>query len=355
MKKEVRLLKDKAIASLRLGVEHFNRFSDDGRADAVLILIDHSFEMLLKSAILHRGGKIRDPRQKNTIGFDACIRRGLSSPEVKFLTDEQALVLQAINGLRDAAQHHLVDLSENQLYFHAQSGVTLFRDLLHQVFGEKLADHLPDRVLPISTMPVLDPLVMFAEEVDQVRRLLAPNTRRHAEAEARLRSLAIMDGAIRGEHLQPGATELRKLGQAISEGGDLESVFPGISGVGFSVDGSGPQINLRITKKEGVSVVVVPEGTPDAGVVAIKRVDELGFYSLGHRELATKVGLTTNKTTAAIRVLNLKEDPDCFKEFKIGGMLHQRYSPNAVKRIKELLAERAIEDVWQEYRAMQSK
>jgi hypothetical protein len=88
--------------------------------------------------------------------------------------------------------------------------------------------------------------------------------------------------------------------------------------------------------------------------VAVKRVDELGFYNLGHRELEKKLGLTNNKTTAAIRILDLKSDPDCFKEFKIGGTLHQRYSQNAAKRIKDLLAQRPIEDVWQEYRKMKS-
>jgi hypothetical protein len=73
------------------------------------MFMDHSFEMRLKAGILHRGGHIREPGDKNTIGFDHCVRRALSDGKVKFLTDEQALTLQAINGLRDAAQHHLVD------------------------------------------------------------------------------------------------------------------------------------------------------------------------------------------------------------------------------------------------------
>jgi hypothetical protein len=54
LKKETRLLKAKALSSLLLGVEHFNRPWDVGRTDAVLIFLDHSFEMLLKAAILQR-------------------------------------------------------------------------------------------------------------------------------------------------------------------------------------------------------------------------------------------------------------------------------------------------------------
>ncbi len=240
MKREVRLLKAKATASLTLSIEHFNRPWDLGRADAVLIMLDHSFEMLLKASILHRGGWIREPRAKTTIGFDQCVRRALSTPEIQFLTDEQALVLQAINGLRDAAQHHLVDLSEAQLYLHAQSGVTLFRDLLSSVFGEALLDHLPERVLPVSTKAITDPMLMFADELDEVRRLLQPGTRKAAEAHAKLRGLAIVDGALRGELLQPGERDLKRLADQVQTGAQLDVVFPGITSVSFVSDGTGP-------------------------------------------------------------------------------------------------------------------
>ncbi|MCR6489830.1 hypothetical protein M8542_44165 [Amycolatopsis sp. OK19-0408] len=80
---------------------------------------------MLKAAILHRGGWIRDPGEKSTIGFDQCVRRALSTGKIQFLSEEQALTLQSINGLRDAAQHHLLDIGEGQLYLQAQSGITL--------------------------------------------------------------------------------------------------------------------------------------------------------------------------------------------------------------------------------------
>jgi len=318
----------------------------------VLILLDHSFEMLLKAAILHRGGRIREPREKNTIGFDACVRRSLSTPGVKFLSDEQALVLQAINGLRDAAQHHLVDLSEAQLYLHAQGGVTLFRDVLDSVFQEKLTDLLPERVLPISTRAITDPMVMFEEELDEVRQLLAPGSRRKAEAHAKLRGLAIVDGAIRGELLQPGEGDLRQLATKVQSGDQFGQIFHGIASVRFVTDGSGPNVSLRITKNEGVPVTIVPEGTPGSSVVAVRRVDELGFYNLGRDDLARKVALTTNKTSAAIRLLELKSDADCYKEFKIGAVRHQRYSQQAITRIKALLQEKSPEEIWREYRRL---
>lgn len=353
MKKEARLLKAKAVASLLLSIDHFNRLSDVGRVESVLILMDHSFEMLLKAAILNSGGRIREPREVNTIGFDACVRRGLSTEG--FLSEAQALVLQTINGLRDAAQHHLLELSEGQLYLHAQSGVTLFRDLLRDVFGDNLASLLPERALPISTIAPIDPISMFAEEIEEVRRLLAPGLRRHAEAAAKLRGLAIVNGALEGEFIQPSERQLSRLGERLMSGSTFDDLFPGIAAVTFNADGEGADVSLRITKNEGIPVHLVPEGTPAAGVIAVRRVDELGFYNLSHGDLARKLGLTTNKTTAAIAVLNLKEDVDCSKQFRIGGSVFQRYSQKAIERVRALLSERAIETVWAEYRAMQAE
>ena len=138
MKKEVRLLRRKAVESLVLSIELFNRPSDEARTHGVLILLDHAFEMLLKAAILHRGGRIREPRAKQTIGFDMCVRRSLSDASITFLIDTQALTLQMINSLRDAAQHHLLDISEPLLYIQSQAGLSLFRDLFKTVFGEEL-------------------------------------------------------------------------------------------------------------------------------------------------------------------------------------------------------------------------
>ena len=64
MKKEVRQLREKAINALVLSIDHFNRPWDRGRAEAVLILLDHSFEMLLKSAIRQKGGEDQEgPRE----------------------------------------------------------------------------------------------------------------------------------------------------------------------------------------------------------------------------------------------------------------------------------------------------
>lgn len=350
MKKEAKILLEKAINSLILSVEHFNRPWDRGRVEAVLILLDHAFEMLLKAAILHRGGKIRQAKAKQTIGFDKCVRVALSDGELKFLTPEQALLLQSINSLRDAAQHHLVDISEQHLYLQAQAGLTLFKKLMQDVFGKYLAMQLPDRVLPLSTTPPMDLSALFAQEVEEIKRLLLPGTRRRLEATAKARALAIMEGAIQGESIQPSQADLQKIHQGIREGQSWEQIFPGVASINIVAEGHGPSIDLRITKKEGVPVQIVPEGTPGASVVAIKRVNELDYYRLSHKDLAAKVGLTDPKTSAVIWHLGIQADPDCFKEIMIGKSRFKHYSKQALEVLRREIPRLNLEEIWGLYR-----
>lgn len=225
MHREPRLLLNKALDSLVLSVEKFNGSSDRGRVSGVLILLDHSFEMLLKAAILHRGGKIRDKGARETIGFDKCVRRALTDGPVRFLSEEQALTLQTINGLRDAAQHHLIDISEEHLYLQAQAGVTLFRDILKSVFARDLANELPARVLPISTVAPKDLNALFTSQMEEIRKLLQPKHRRKIEAKTRIRPLAILDATIRGEKTQPAESELERISNRIREGESWQDIF----------------------------------------------------------------------------------------------------------------------------------
>jgi hypothetical protein len=349
MKRESRLLFKKAVDSLVLSIEHYNRPWDRGRVDAVLILLDHSFEMLLKAAILHRGGTIRKPREKQTIGFDECLRKALSSVDVQFLKQEQILQLQALNTLRDAAQHHLVDLSEQHLYVHAQAGLTLFKDIVRTVFDQELAVHLPPRVLPLSTRPPTDLATLFEHEVNEVQRLLKPGKRRRVEAAAKLRALAIVDGAMRGDRLQPTDGELRKLGESIRKGMQWQEVFPSVAAIELTATGTGPALELRICKKEGIPIQLVPEGTPGASVVAVHKVDSLGFYNLGRDQIAKHLGLSGPKTTALIRHQKIQEDTECYRRFTIGKASFDRYSQRAIERMREGLKSVDISEVWSEY------
>ena len=346
MKREAKLLLDKACDSLLLGIELFNRPNDRGRVSSVLIQTDHAFEMFLKAAIIQKGGKIRDKNSKETIGFDACVRRGLSDGNLKFLTEEQALTLQTINGLRDAAQHHLLEISEAQLYLHIQSGVTLYRDLLMNVFQKKFSQELPPRVLPISTTAPTDITAIFDSEIAEIVKLLQPGKRRSVEAEARLRPLAVFESTIRGEKAQPSTNELNRIARILMNR-DWQEVFPGTALMNVVTEGSGIDISIRITKKEGPAFHIVPEGTPGASTVAVRRVNELDFYNLGAKQLADNVGLTVPKLGAAVAHLGIQDDPDCFKEIAIGNTRYKRYSQKCIPMIRDCLENESMDTIWE--------
>ncbi|MBI5522127.1 MAG: hypothetical protein HY910_05810 [Desulfarculus sp.] len=357
MKKEAKYLLERAINSLILSIELFNRPWDRGRPEAVLIFLDHAFEMLLKAAILHRGGKIREPKAKETIGFDHCVRKVISDSSVKFLAEEQALLLQSINSLRDAAQHHLLSISEPHLYIQAQAGLTLFKDIYLSVFDASLYQVLPERVLPLSTAPPQDLTALFDSEVEQVKVLLQPGARRGVEVEAKLRGLAIMEAAIVGERLQPSLSELSKIKRRIKSGETWSEIFPGVASIDITHKGYGPSIDLRITKREGIPIHVVPEGSPSARVVGIKRVNELDYYSLGMTQIAEKSGLTQPKASAIVRHLKLKDDVDCYKKIRIGKFEFERYSPKALDAIKKAIMgdPNLVEHSWSEYKSLKGK
>jgi hypothetical protein len=348
MRKEAKHLYQKAIDSLTLSIELFNRPNDCGRIHGVLIFMDHSFEMLLKASIIHKGGKIKEKGAKETIGFSACVRKGFSDNAIKFLSETDVLTLQTINGLRDAAQHYTLEMSEQYLYFQAQAGLTLFRDIAKKVFNIDLRTQLPVRVLPLSTTPPMDIQAFFSTEVQEIKKLLAPKSRKKLEATEKLRALAIMENAIQGNESQPSDTELKALAKRLSKATNWGQLFPSVSTLSFTQNGYGPSLDLRITKSEGVPVTVVPEGTPGAGVVAIKRVNELDFYNLGRDQLAKKLGLTGPKTTAAVKHFGIKEDLECFKHLKVGNVPFDRYSQKAIEKIKEGLKTKTIEEIWNE-------
>jgi hypothetical protein len=149
--------------------------------------------------------------------------------------------------------------------------------------------------------------------------------------------------------VQPSIGELKHLAKAVASGKKAwNEIFPGVATVTLTTNGYGPSIDLRITKT-GMPVQLVKEGTPGATVVAVKRVDELGFYSLGRDDLAKKVGLSGPKTTAVIRYLNLQSDTECYKHVAVGNTHFDRYSQKAITVIQEALKKKSMAEIWRSH------
>jgi hypothetical protein len=349
VRKESRTLHAKAVDSLVLAVDHFNRAWDRGRTEAVLILLDRSFELLLKAIIVHRAGgsAIREPgKQGMTLGFDHCLRKCLSDAKLKCLDEDDAVALQALNTLRDAAQHYMVEMAEEHLYVHAQSAVTLFGRLTGDIFGQPLIDDIPRRILPVCAKVPSGIESMFDIEFADIKRLVAPGSRRRLDAKARLRAMAILQASLDGKKSQPSDGELDRIVKRVNKGEDWRVIFPGVSTLTIQPDGTGPGLSLRITRNKGEAVRLVQDGDSDAAVVAVKRVNETDFYSLGLRDLAKKLGKSETRLLWLIRREKMQENPDYFKVITVGKTPFKRYSKACLDILRARLAQVDLDALW---------
>lgn len=355
LRPDVQALLEQGIDSLVLGIEHFNRPSEIGRQASVLMMLDHACEMLLKAALLQRGSDIRNPKTGYAHSFETCLNKATDDGHIRFLSDDQRRMLRVLNGLRDQAQHYLVDVSEQILYTVAQSTVTLFSQLLGRLFGKTLYEHLPKRVLPISTNPPRDMQVLMDEEFSQLKKLLDCQQCSEAKLEPRLRSLVTIDRALKQKEIPVPDDELEAVKQAIKNGSNWSDVFSGIGQVHLTTDGTGINVAIHLTKKEGIPMRIVQDGEDAEATIAIRKVDDTSFYCYSAKELARRVKLTMPRVIALIRYLEIPKHRDCFKEIKIGKSRFKMYSLNALNRIKAALPNVDMDEVWRKCRPRRKK
>lgn len=336
------LLKDKALASVRRAVKAFNDLDDDGRQTAVMLNLQHAFEMLLKAAVADQALRVIDKRTGRSIGFEKCLAL---AGEHLGLSSEQIGLLRAIDALRDDEQHWLATLNEGLLYLHSRGAVTLFDEILVDAFDERLADHLPERVLPISTSPMTDMDVLVDAQYSQVRRLLLPGKRRRPEARALLRGLLALEGHV-SEEARVSEHDVDRVEKAVHDGRSLDQVFPRLRDVSAKFEGEGATVRVHFTKREGAPVHFVPADDPSDSA-AVREIDLQRKYHIPPFELAEKVGVSRPRATALRRHLGIDDDNDCIHVFTFGSQKHPRYSDNAYRRMKKALDDGIdMDEVW---------
>jgi hypothetical protein len=84
-------------------------------------------------------------------------------------------------------------------------------------------------------------------------------------------------------------------------------------------------------------------------VVAVHKVDSLGFYNLGRDQVAQHLGLSGPKTTALIRHAKIKDDAECHRRITIGKASFDRYSQKAIKLLREAKNTADMDQVWTDY------
>ncbi|RLK61935.1 DUF3644 domain-containing protein [Actinokineospora cianjurensis] len=343
LKQDSRVLKRKALDSLTSAIAAFNSPHGQGRTTKVLLYLQHAFEMLLKAALVQRGTKVFDRETGRSIGFEKCVRLSAESATIK-LNEDDAGTLRTIDAMRDDEQHWYNEVSEQVLYLHARAGVTLFDDILQRVFDDRLATHLPTRVLPISVDPPRELSVILNEEYSQTAALLQPGRRAGHEARARIRTLLAMEA-----HVQPdvrvSSKDVDRVERGIRNGDPLNKVFPQLENIATTIDGSGITLTVHFTKKQGPPVrYVADESIPAA---AIREVDLLKKYHRSPTELAEALGITIARSTAVRRHLGLDQDGPHSHLFELGSMRQRRYSDNALAAMREAMGTVDIEAIWQ--------
>jgi hypothetical protein len=323
-------------------MELFNRPAETARQEGVLLLLNHGFEMLLKAIVLEKTGRIRKAREKFNYGFEKCL--SIVHQELSLLDKDETLILENLNGFRDAAAHDLVQISEGLLYGHAQSALNIFVTLLKKVFARDLSHDLPRRVLPICTIAPTDISMVVGEDMNMIAGLLGGRHRREDDAEARLRPYRVIEKNIRGmQGSSQDAPSTSRLVRGIKSG-DWKAVLPMVAGL-VQPSPAGIPISLHLTKRDGLPVRIDPTA-PTAIAFRYVRPEDKYPYLTG--ELARKLGLTANKLVAFVKLLQLKGNDDYHTGLKVSATgVVNRYSEKARQVISEAVARDGSDALWQ--------
>ncbi len=332
LRRETRTLKGKALASLRRAVTAFNGCDEDGRTTTVLLHMQHAGEMLLKAILVQRGIKVFDPDRKTSIGHERCVN--LATQHAK-LTAEEAGLLRTVDALRDAEQHWMIVIPEDVLYLHARGFVTTFDDLLRRTLDDTLADHLPSRVLPISTQAPVGFNLLVDREFTQITDLLRPGKRQRDEARGRIRTLLAMESHV-AAGVNISEADIDRVEKAIRESRPREDIFPRLGGLHTEVTGAGATVSVRFTKKpgEGAPVRLIAADDPTEAA-AVREVDLQKRFYLSATKLAEKLKVTPPKSHALRQRLGIDTDPHCMHVFAFGKSRHPMFSDNAFVRMRD--------------------
>ena len=347
--RDVVALRKRATNSLILGIELFNRPMERGRAEAVIILIHHSFEMLLKAAIKKETGVVHSKNTNYAYGFRKCLE--IAHNKLQLIDESQRTFLNALNMHRDIAVHYYQAMSENMLYIQAQGGVSLFDSILYKVFVERLADEVPTRILPVSTKPPTSLQLLLDSELSQVDQFLTKGSRKGAIAAARLRPIMALAAGVGEDGDPPSERDVQHAVARRRRGEEWTVILPEVAELCFATRGEGIPMYVAVKKDAAAGVRVVSEGEPVEGTLIKQEINIWDKYSMGRDDLAGKLGITGPRTGAIIIELGIQDEPGCFKKLRRKKSEFKGYSKKSLDRIREALDNGLdVDEVWQKHR-----
>lgn len=340
VKRRTQQLKKSAIESLCVAIELFNRPSEVARDQSVMLMLAHSFEMLLKAIIFQHRSTIRERGEQYTYKFGRCIN--ITHSELKLLEAVDLPMLWAIKQDRNAAAHDTVAFSEDMLWLHVRSGVTIFGRLLSAAFKEDLPAVIPSRVIPVSALPPTDASAVIEREMQDIAAMLKPGLRQGDDAKARIRPLLALDGAVTGREEAPTEIELDRAVKAFRQGRRWEEVFPGLAMLEIvtTPDTGAQEVSLRIAKTgEGPAVRLAKPGD-ETGALLYRKSDPFDEYGIKLSEFGAKLGVSQSDGYALTWHMKLKDDPSAYycRKTKLGNIQFQGLGARALDLAKKEIA-----------------
>ena len=340
--------------SLQLAIELFNRPHECARCEAVLILLHHSFELLLKSLILERTGVVFDEQRGFSYGFDKCIQ--IAGDDLQLVSVDHRKFLSMLDNLRDSAMHYYQEISEQILYIFAQASISLFNDLIQLATGKGLLEFLPGRVLPISAFPPKQLACVLDDEFSRLRQLLRQPQLSKQRAMAMLRPLMAFKVGGEDQHRRMTSAELDVAIENLRAAESWHVVFPEIARIQLTSEGDGLPVGFKVVKDAPDAMpvrILKPEEAGEAqGVIIQREVNIFDKFNMGLTQLARKLGVSAPKTTAMIREYGLEDDEEAFRELKVGRSKFKRYSKKALDYLRE--RKDTADECWQKQKMWRS-
>jgi hypothetical protein len=227
--------------------------------------------------------------------------------------------------------------------------ITVFDEILKRSFDDALINHVPARVLPLSSADLGNIDVLMDNEFDRIVELLAPGRRARDEARGRIRTLLAMEAHM-VEEVEVSERDINRIERAIKAGKEFAAVFPRLSNLAASVEGEGISLKVHFTKKQGAPVHFVGADDPTEAA-AVREIDLRRKYHMSPTDLAKRLKLTPPKAAAVRWKAGVDGDAACRHDFVFGKSKFPMFSDNAANRMSEALEAAALPDIWSEYRA----
>jgi len=281
---------------------------------------------------------------KQSLWVDKCLE--IAQNDLEILSKDERAALSILDAHRDIAIHYYQDVSEDLLYLQAQSAVTLFNDILSRFFKIKLADFVPERVLPISTSPPKDIQLLVDKELMQIDDFLEQGHRKGIQATARLRSVMALATASRENAERVTEEELRKAIKQRKSGKDWKVIFLEIAQLKLDTEGDGILFSLRI-KKEGIPVRIANN---DEDAMIIRDRDWFDTFNLSLNDIAEKLNKTVPKVRAYMMEVNIWNDKKMYGEKKIKSQCYKRYTQKALELLRNVVTKFPENEIWEKYK-----